>query len=78
MDDRSSSAKAMAMVSSVMTIAFMMVVPAFLGWGLDILLGTVVVFMSLGVVLGVVAGGWQLLKLVKYLEEQSDNGDSES
>jgi len=78
MDDRSSSAKAMAMVSSVMTIAFMMVVPAFLGWGLDILLGTVVVYMSLGVVLGVVAGGWQLLKLVKYLEEQSDNGDSES
>lgn len=67
----------MAMVSTVMTIAFMMVVPAFMGWGLDKLLGTEIVFMAFGVILGVVAGGWQLFKLVHYLEEQTDSPDSE-
>ena len=67
----------MAMVSSIMTIAFMMVVPALFGFWLDNWLGTVAVFMFLGVILGVVAGVWQLVKLVQSLENRAEQKDSE-
>lgn len=61
----------MAMVSTIITIACMMVVPALLGSWIDAWLGTVVLFMFLGVIFGVVAGVWQLVKLVQSLENSS-------
>ena len=68
-DDRSSHAKAMSLASGVLTIAFMMAIPALLGYFLDVWLGTIVVFMFLGVVFGVGAGVWQLVKLVQSFEQ---------
>ena len=62
----------MSMVSSIMTVAFMMVIPALLGYLLDSWLGTIALFMCLGVLLGMVGGVWQLMKLVQ-LSEQSTN-----
>ena len=62
--DRSPMAKAMSMVGTITAISMSMVVMALIGWGLDNWLGTQIVFMFLGVVLGVVGGVWQLIKLL--------------
>jgi F0F1-type ATP synthase assembly protein I len=64
----------MAMVSTITTISFMMVIPPLLGFYLDNWLGTVVLFMFLGVVFGLICGIWQLTKLVNG----SENHASES
>jgi len=72
MDQRSSSAKAMAMVTSITTISFMMVIPPLLGYYLDNWLGTVVLFMFLGVVFGLICGIWQLIKLVDHSDNASE------
>jgi F0F1-type ATP synthase assembly protein I len=65
LDDRSQNAKAMSMAANVTTISLMMAVPVLLGYFLDQLLGTVAVFIVLGVVAGLVCGVWQLFKLVQ-------------
>lgn len=63
-DDRSPAAKAMAMVGSITAISMSMVVLALIGWGLDVWLGTQVLFMFIGVVLGMIGGVWQLMKML--------------
>ena len=63
-DDRSPAAKAMAMVGSITAISISMVVLALIGWGLDVWLGTQVLFMFIGVMLGMIGGVWQLMKML--------------
>ena len=63
-DDRSPAAKAMAMVGSITAISMSMVVLALIGWGLDVWLGTQVLFMFIGVMLGMIGGVWQLMKML--------------
>ena len=63
-DDRSPMAKAMSMVGTITAISMSMVVMALIGWGVDTWLGTQIVFMFIGVVLGVVGGVWQLIKIL--------------
>ena len=46
-------------------IALGMVIPTLIGVGLDRLLGTVVLFAVVGVILGMAAGFWQLIKIAK-------------
>lgn len=57
-------AKAMSMVGTITAISMSMVVMALIGWALDQWLGTQIVFMFIGVVLGLVGGVWQLLKML--------------
>ena len=54
----------MAMVGSITAISMSMVVLALIGWGLDVWLGTQVLFMFIGVVLGMIGGVWQLMKML--------------
>ena len=70
-DDRSSSVKAMSLVSRITTISFMVVIPAVIGYLVDGWLGSGVAFMFLGALLGMVAGAFQLVKLVRNLENKS-------
>lgn len=69
-DDRSSAAKAMAMVGSITAISMSMVVMALIGWGLDTWLGTQVVFMFIGVLLGMIGGVWQLTRMLTPKSER--------
>ena len=65
-DDRSSYANAMQWVSRITSISIEMVLPGLLGYYLlDRWLGTKVVFLILGLILGLVGGMWQLIKLTK-------------
>jgi ATP synthase protein I len=65
-DDQSSYANAMAWVSRITSISMEMVVPGVIGYYLlDRWLGTKVVFLILGLILGFVGGIWQLIKLTK-------------
>jgi F0F1-type ATP synthase assembly protein I len=50
----------------------MMVLPALGGYYLDIWLGTLPVFMFLAVAFGLVAGFWQLMKLVSADQAECD------
>lgn len=62
-DDRSRLALAMEWVSVVTTISAEMVVPGFLGYGLDWLCGTRVVFLMLGMAGGLTLALWHLVRL---------------
>lgn len=64
-DDHTSYTNAMQWVSHITTIAVEMVLPIVIGYWLDQRLGTKIVFMILGLVLGFSTGMWHLLKLVK-------------
>jgi F0F1-type ATP synthase assembly protein I len=65
-DDRSSYANAMVWVSRITSISIEMVLPGVIGYYLiDRWLGTKVVFLILGLILGFVGGIWQLIKLTK-------------
>jgi ATP synthase protein I len=64
-DDQSYS-NAMAWVSRITSISMEMVVPGLIGYYLlDRWLGTRVVFLILGLILGLIGGIWQLIKLTK-------------
>jgi len=65
-DTRSTWAKAVALASRITTISVMMVVPALGGYYLDQYLGTVVLFLFLGMIFGVAASVWQLYKLIQF------------
>ena len=71
LDDRSSMAKAMDIVSRVTAMSISMVLPALGGYFLDQWLGTVVLFVILGTVFGLAAGFWQLFQLVRALNPDS-------
>lgn len=64
-DDRASIAQAWAWSSRITSVALEMVLPAVLGHWLDQKLGTVVVFLLLGLVLGMTAGLYHLIKMVQ-------------
>ena len=65
-DDRSSSARGMAWATQITSASIMMVLPALAGYYLDQWLGTVALFLFLGALLGLVAGGWHLTKMVQH------------
>ena len=65
-DDQTSYSNAMVWVSRITSISMEMVVPGLIGYYLlDRWLGTKVVFLILGLILGLVGGIWQLIKLTK-------------
>lgn len=67
-DTRSPMAKAMDLVSQITTISLVSVLPAVGGYFVDNWLGSGVVFLLLGLTLGMTAAGFQLTSLVKKLD----------
>jgi F0F1-type ATP synthase assembly protein I len=64
-DDRSALVQAMSLSSMVMGVAMEMVLPGLAGWYfLDRRLGTKVVFLVLGLVVGVVGGMIHLVRML--------------
>ncbi len=70
-DTRSPTAKALDLVSQITTISLTAVLPAVGGYFIDNWLGTKIVFILLGLLLGMTGAGFQLMKLVKKLERQT-------
>ena len=64
-------AKALDLVSQISTISLMSVLPAVGGYFVDLWLNTKIVFILIGLAIGMTVGGIQLMKLVKKLEEPS-------
>jgi F0F1-type ATP synthase assembly protein I len=64
-DGRSPYALAMEWVSRITTISLGMVLPGVAGYWIDLKLGTKMVFLIVGIILGFVGGMWQLIKLTK-------------
>jgi ATP synthase protein I len=64
-DDRSSYALAMQWVARITTISVEMVLPGWIGYWIDQRLGTKVVFLILGLIIGFAGGIWQLIQLTK-------------
>ena len=69
-DDRSSSAKAMSIVSQITTIGLLAIMPMVIGSWLDGWLGWKPILTLVGVVLGLTAAGFQLMRLVRSLEAE--------
>jgi len=67
-DDRSPTAKAMSIVSQITTIGLLAVVPMAIGGWVDSWLGCKPILTLVGVVLGLTAAGFQLMRLVRTLE----------
>ena len=63
-DDRSSTAKALAKVSEILALCLLMVVPALIGSWIDRQFSTVLLFTLLGLALGMTGAVLQLMKLV--------------
>jgi len=70
-DTRSPMAKALDLVSQITSIGLTAVVPALGGYFLDGWLGTKLLFVLLGLVVGLILAGLQLMKLVKKLEQNN-------
>ena len=70
-DTRSPMAKALDLVSQITTISLMAVLPAVGGYFIDDWLSTKIVFILIGLAIGMTAAGFQLLKLVKKLERDT-------
>jgi len=64
-DGRSPLALALEWVSRITAIAMEMVLPIVIGYWIDKWLGTKVVFLILGLIVGFVSGIWNLVKLTK-------------
>lgn len=76
--DRSPMAVALEWSSTIISISVAMVVPGLAGYWLDGKLGTGFVFLLLGMVVGVVVGIWQLVRLAqKKTAIKSSPRDSE-
>lgn len=70
-DTRSPMAKALDLVSQITTISLTAVLPAVGGYFIDNWLGTTIVFILIGLALGMTGAGFQLMNLVKKLERQT-------
>ena len=70
-DTRSPMAKALDLVSQITTISLTAVLPAVGGYFIDNWLGTKIVFILIGLALGMTGAGFQLMNLVKRLERQA-------
>jgi F0F1-type ATP synthase assembly protein I len=64
-DDRSPLAQAIGISSHITAIALEMAVPGLIGLWLDRRLGTVMVFLVLGMILGVVTGVIHMVRFAK-------------
>jgi F0F1-type ATP synthase assembly protein I len=64
-DGRSAYAQAMEWVSVITTISLEMVLPGALGYWIDQKIGTKVLFLIVGLILGCVVGMRQLIQLTK-------------
>lgn len=64
-DDRTALAQAWAWSTRIMSAALEMVLPAVGGYWLDQKLGSVAVFLILGVILGMTAGLYHLVKMAQ-------------
>jgi hypothetical protein len=69
-DDRSPAAIAYAWASRIIVIALTMVLPGLAGHWVDTKLGTVVLFLLLGLALGCTAAALQLIHMVRELNER--------
>ena len=72
-DDRSPMSKAIAISSQITTIGLMMILPAIVGYYVDRWLGTVLLFIVLGLFFGVASAVFQLSKLVSQLNRSSES-----
>ncbi len=72
-DDRSAMARAYGWVAQITTISLEMALPALGGSWLDQKLGTKVLFLILGSVLGFAAGFWHLLKLTIWANQKKSD-----
>ena len=70
-DDRSPLAKALDKATEVFTACLMMVLPGIGGYYVDDYLNTLVTFTILGFLFGLVAGTWQILKIVNQQNSES-------
>ena len=70
-DDRSPTAKAMSIVSRITTISLLAILPIVIGSWLDGWLGYKPVLTLLGMVFGLTAAGFKMIRLVKKLEKDS-------
>ena len=68
-DDRSPTAKAMSIASQITTVGLVAVMPIVVGSWVDNWLNTKPIFILIGVVLGFVAAGFQLMRLVRALNK---------
>ena len=77
-DDRSPTAKAFSKVSEITSISLMMIIPAIIGYFVDQRLGTLILFTAIGLIVGMSAAIWQLVKFValENQKEQSQQEDS--
>ncbi len=75
-DTRSPTAKALDLVSQITTISLTAVLPAVGGYFIDNWLGTKIVFILIGLAIGMTGAGFQLMNLVKKLERQTTRGKS--
>jgi F0F1-type ATP synthase assembly protein I len=64
-DDRSPIALAYAWATRIMVVALTMVLPGLAGHWLDKRLGTVVLFLLIGLALGCVAATFQLMQIIR-------------
>lgn len=65
-DQRSPIAVGIAWASRVMTISLTMVVPGLVGYWVDGKLGTKLLFLLVGMILGMGTAMWQLLQLARH------------
>ena len=72
-DTRSPMAKALDLVSQTTAVSLTSVLPALGGYFLDNWLGTRVVFVLLGLLLGLAMAGLQLKTLVEKLDRNNSN-----
>jgi len=75
-DDRTAVAVAYAWATRIIALSASMVVPALVGAWIDQKLNTKIVFLLLGLALGVAAAVVQLMRIVKESNEKSQNRSS--
>ncbi len=75
-DDRAPIAKALSRVTQITTISLMMIIPAIIGYFIDQYFGTVILFTTIGLVIGMGSAISQLIRLVAQMEKtyDSENG----
>jgi F0F1-type ATP synthase assembly protein I len=69
-DDRSAMANAIAWSSRITSVALEMGLPGALGYWIDQKLGTWILFLVLGLVLGMTTGMIHLLRMVQHAEKK--------
>lgn len=74
-DDRSSLALGLEWSSRITTVALEMVVPALIGYWIDLKLGTPWVFLVFGTVLGFVTGLMSLLRMTRPAKPNKERDD---